>query len=184
MTDKKAQIEKAATEAIKRSGLSSISFRTLAEQVGVKSASVHYHFPTKGDLAESIVRGYTEEFSSKLNNILRQESGLGARLEAFLDVFKDVTEAGQLCLCGSIASDSESVNEATRSALRTFFNVSEAWLAATLEESNHDLALELSPADVAKILMSGLEGAGLIDRLAGDTQHLDAFRRLTQQLVT
>jgi TetR/AcrR family transcriptional repressor of nem operon len=151
--------------------------------VGVKSASVHYHFPTKGDLAESIVRAYTEDFSNKLNNILRQESDLLPRLDAFLDVFEDVTESGQLCLCGSIASDSESVNDATRRALGTFFNASEAWLAATLEEADQSLSLDLSPADVAKILMSGLEGAGLIDRLAGDTQHLDAFRRLTRQLV-
>ena len=89
----------------------------------------------------------------------------------------------QLCLCGSIAFDSESVNDATRRALRTFFNVSEAWLAATLEEADQRLGLDLSPTDVAKILMSGLEGAGLIDRLAGNTQHLDSFRRLTRQLV-
>lgn len=29
-------------------GYNGLSFRELAKEVGIKSASIHYHFPTKG----------------------------------------------------------------------------------------------------------------------------------------
>jgi len=55
MTDKRTEIETAATEAVQRSGLNNVSFRTLADSVGVKSSSVHYYFAEKSDLANAII---------------------------------------------------------------------------------------------------------------------------------
>ena len=36
------------------------SFRELAADVGVKSSSVHYHFPTKEALAAAVIRRWAE----------------------------------------------------------------------------------------------------------------------------
>ncbi|WP_157628311.1 helix-turn-helix domain-containing protein, partial [Ensifer sp. BR816] len=44
----------AAEERIRRAGYSGFSFREIAADVGVKSASVHYHFPTKERLAAAV----------------------------------------------------------------------------------------------------------------------------------
>ena len=68
MADKREQIEAIASAAIRKSGLNSVSFRTLADEVGVKSSSVHYHFPTKLDLAQSVVGVYTEDFGEAVVN--------------------------------------------------------------------------------------------------------------------
>jgi TetR/AcrR family transcriptional repressor of nem operon len=40
----------------------------LANEVGIKSASVHYHFPTKEDLGAELAKRYTENFLSALGD--------------------------------------------------------------------------------------------------------------------
>ncbi len=44
-------------------GYNALSFREIAKEVGIKSAGVHHHFPTKGDLGAALARQYTEKRS-------------------------------------------------------------------------------------------------------------------------
>ena len=41
-------------------GFGGFSFREIAADVGIKSSSVHYHCPTKQDLAAAIIRRWAE----------------------------------------------------------------------------------------------------------------------------
>ncbi|MEL7448697.1 MAG: TetR/AcrR family transcriptional regulator, partial [Pseudomonadota bacterium] len=83
MADKREQIEQVATQAIKHEGIRSVSFRTLADEVGVKSSSVHYHFPTKDDLAEAVIRSYSQAFGEALRDISLQDTNLVDKIDAF-----------------------------------------------------------------------------------------------------
>lgn len=48
---------------IRHAGYRGFSFRELAAELGIKSASVHHHFPTKATLAAAVVRRYADDFS-------------------------------------------------------------------------------------------------------------------------
>lgn len=48
-------------------GFGGFSFREIAADVGIKSSSVHYHFPTKEDLAAAIVRRWAEHTSEMID---------------------------------------------------------------------------------------------------------------------
>lgn len=63
---KKEQLLDIAEGMIRLGGYNSVSFRTLAEMAGIKSASVHYHFPTKEDLGSALAERYTDKFLSAL----------------------------------------------------------------------------------------------------------------------
>jgi len=41
---------------IRRAGYAGFSFRDLAAEIGIKSASVHHHFPTKATMAAAVAR--------------------------------------------------------------------------------------------------------------------------------
>jgi TetR/AcrR family transcriptional repressor of nem operon len=45
----------AAAELLGSVGYASFSYRDLAEKVGIRTASIHYHFPTKADLGVALV---------------------------------------------------------------------------------------------------------------------------------
>src|SRR6266436_1065650 len=47
---------------IRHAGYRGFSFRDLAAELGIKSASVHHHFPTKASLAAAVVRRYGDRF--------------------------------------------------------------------------------------------------------------------------
>ena len=51
-----AAIMDAAERRMRIGGFNGFSFREIAADVGVKSASVHYHFPTKENLAAAVTR--------------------------------------------------------------------------------------------------------------------------------
>ena len=183
MTDKRTQIENEAISAIKRSGLGSVSFRTLADAVGVKSASVHYHFPTKADLAQSVVRRYTEDFEARLREIRSGSADLGERLQHFAALFEPGAEARELCLCGMLAAEVENLDAGTRSALGSFFSSAERWLVEIFEDAR-DADSALPPEALARLVMAGLEGASMIDRVRREGEHLDAWRAFLRTLTS
>ena len=62
------QILDAAEKRARMAGYHGFSFRDVAEDVGIKSSSVHYHFPTKGDLCEALARRYTVRAADRLGD--------------------------------------------------------------------------------------------------------------------
>src|SRR5437899_1576737 len=61
MSDVATAIMDAAERRIRLGGFNGFSFREIAADVGVKSSSVHYHFPTKEKLAAAVIHRYTDE---------------------------------------------------------------------------------------------------------------------------
>ncbi len=184
MSDKRTELENAATDIVQRAGLHHLSFRTLAERVGVKSSSVHYYFPEKADLAATLIRKYTEEFAGQLEDIAVNKPGLRNKLTAFIAIFERVNKANQFCLCGMMAAEVATLNDDNRRLLSQYFQSAEHWLQATLEAHPKELASSLKPRLLARAIMSGLEGALLIDRVDGTKLRLRAQRELIQSILT
>ena len=51
-----------AEDHIRNAGYGGFSFRDLAAEIGIKSASVHHHFPTKATMAAAVARRYGDRF--------------------------------------------------------------------------------------------------------------------------
>lgn len=177
MADTREQITQAAAKATKQDGLKSLSFRDLAEKVGVKSSSVHYHFPTKPDLAQALVRDYTAQLEGNLRRIDETQTSASGKLLALVDVFEAVLVEDELCLCGMMASELTNLDDATQSALNEFFRKIESWLETTLADSSVG---GLSAQELASLFLSGLEGAMLVDRVDRSVRRLSAVRQLAK----
>jgi len=183
MSERRNEITTLATQAVQRSGLHSISFRQLADEIGIKSSSIHYHFPTKPDLAEALINEYTEHFSLTLQEIGSTNDSLLDQLDALVDVFESVTKEQNLCLCGMMATELTELDDNTRKALRKFFSVTESWLAASFGRYQSSLKTPLSAEQLAQVFVSSLEGAMLLDRADEDNRRLSAVRALARVLI-
>ncbi|WFU11853.1 TetR/AcrR family transcriptional regulator (plasmid) [Rhizobium sp. CB3090] len=118
MTD---AIMDAAEKRIRQGGYSGFSFREIAADVGVKSASVHYHFPTKEKLAAAVARRYTDRFIEAVDR--RLETGEGV-VQAWRRVFHDAfTRDGQMCLCGALGATSSDLSDEVRHEVKRFFRL-------------------------------------------------------------
>lgn len=183
MSGKRSELESVAKDAVQRSGLHDLSFRTLADKVGVKSASVHYYFPEKSDLARTLIETYTADFSEKLAAIDRRKLSLLKKLEAFIRIFEEVLKDDKFCLCGMMAAEVATLNDENRALLSKYFQQAERWLCTAFEQDGGQPVAGMKPQVLARILMSGLEGAILIDRVDGGLHRLRAQRELVRSLL-
>ena len=96
-------------------GYSGLNFRDLAKQVGIKSASIHYYFPTKGDLGAALAKRYTEDAKAILDAYLVKCSEPSVCLQKYTDLFRKALESGnRMCLCGFMAAESDDLPDAAR----------------------------------------------------------------------
>lgn len=119
MSDTATAIMDAAERRIREAGYGGFSFREIAEEIGVKSASVHYHFPTKGALAAQVARRYTEAF---LKGVEADRAGGAPLLEAWTAAFRRALEKDRrMCLCGALGAASGALPEEVLTEARAFF---------------------------------------------------------------
>ncbi len=174
----------AAKKMIQTSGYNGFSFRDLSREIGIKSASIHYHFPTKGDLAVAVATAYREGFSETLLDLENGAATTQQALQKYAALFQKTLDTDQrICLCGMLASETESLPEKVRMETIRFFEEQEQWLAKML--SKGIIAGEL-PADTnvtasAKLILSTLEGAMIIVR---NTGRRNDFSTVSDQLFT
>lgn len=183
MTDNRSKLKDAALNNVQRNGLKGLSFRTLADEVGIKSSSVHYYFPEKSDLATALIEQYSVQFFDALSNIASQRWNLRKKITAFIAIFEKVANNEQLCLCGMMAAEVEHLNDQNRQLLKTFFKDTERWLSDLFDAHQDEMNTTLSSTQMAKAMVSGLEGALLIDRVAGNLQQLKAQKELFLALI-
>ena len=183
MVDKRAQLESAALETVQTQGFKSLSFRTLADDVGIKSSSVHYYFPEKGDLARVLIERYSESFAAELQNISEKPWKLRKKLTSFIKLFEDVAIKKRVCLCGMLAAEVEQLNADNRKLMAAFFVDMEAWLTSQLSQHDAELNSRLSRPLLAKSMVAGLEGALLLDRVANTNTFLKAQKDVIFSLL-
>ncbi|MCG8274695.1 TetR/AcrR family transcriptional regulator [Aquamicrobium sp. NLF2-7] len=119
MNDTAGAIMDAAEERIRQAGYSGFSFREVAADIGVKSSSVHYHFPTKEKLAAAVARRYTDRFVEAVDRQLDAGDGI---VKAWREVFRDALyRDGRMCLCGALGATSHDLATEVRDEVKRFF---------------------------------------------------------------
>lgn len=165
----------AAQEFAQTRGYNAFSYRDLAKRVGMKSASIHYWFPTKGDLGRELMARYHEQFMAALGEIEGRRWRAPRKLLAFAGLFRAaLTKGDRMCLCGMLASEFSTLPAIVQREVRAFFAASERWLAGVLWSGRKagELSFEGSPEATARVLFSALEGAMMSARAFGDVGRL------------
>ncbi len=184
MKDNRSLLEDLALESVQRHGLKALSFRTLADEIGIKSSSVHYYFPEKSDLAEVLIARYRDELFSSLQAIELQSSSLKKKISAFITIFERVAKDDRLCLCGMLAAEVEHLSEHNKQLLASLFSDMEKWLTRTFELQRTSINSSLTSAQLARASLSGLEGALLVDRAMGNHRRLKAQKEFILSQLT
>lgn len=177
MSDVPAQtrILDAAERLCQTRGFNGFSFRDLAGIVGIRSASIHYHFPTKADLGKALIVRYRHKMEALLGEIGRKESTVEGRVKRFVAFLREVLrDQNRLCLCGMLAAEAGTLSEEMKAEVRRFFDGCEQWLARELKAGRDkgELSFTGAPAAAARAMLSTLEGAMITARAFGDDRRL------------
>ena len=151
---------------IQENGYQGFSYADLAERLGIRKASIHYHFPTKTELGIAYCE-FKEAGLLNLESALLQMPAGKARLRGYMDAFLLCADNGQMCGIHAMLSDSAlfepPLQEATTRLAQTDLRILTDVLTSGRECG--ELVLTAEPADVAIIIGSAIKGALMLNRI-------------------
>lgn len=164
----------AARQMAQAHGYNGLNFRDLAAEVGIKAASIYYHFPSKADLGAAVARRYWEDTASWLESILAETQDPTACLRRYPEVFREALATGnRICLCSFMAAEFDDLPEAVKREVQTFADVNIAWLAKLLSAAALVGARENEQR--ARAIFAAVAGAQLMARSRSDIGLYDSL---------
>ncbi len=173
--DTKAALRELAEQMVRRGGYNSMSFADLAKQVGIRTASVHYHYPTKIDLGVDLMERYHEAFFETLDERTAKVESAKKRLHAYGALFEStLVKDGGLCLCGMLATELPALDATLKAPVERFFRDNVDWIAREVlrGKDRGEFALPRPARQVAASLFSALEGAMIVARTLDNAKHI------------
>ena len=100
------QIIETATTLLQKQGFNAFSYNDISSSIGIKTASIHYHFPTKSDLGKAVMSRYRNMHKTALIDIDNSIIDPLNKLQAFSNLFTcTLGDDFRMCPCGMFSSD-------------------------------------------------------------------------------
>ncbi len=119
-------------QLIRDRGFNGFSFHDISKTIGIKTASIHYYFPTKSELGAATVRMHQERLEF-LRESLKNRSPQ-AKLEGFFSIYDTAKREKRVCLVGSLATDLNTVEDNVKVELKILAASILEWVIQILEE--------------------------------------------------
>lgn len=172
-----------AQSMVEKQGYSAFSYTDISKQIGIRKASIHYHFPSKDILVKELVKRYRKIMERKCFYIEQQKNTPLEQLQEFVNLYRDGLQDNQICLCAMLAADFAVLDSEIQQEIKIFFSETEFWLTKLLLRGCEAKAWECSLSEEveAKIVLSMLQGAQLLARAAEDS--VAVFEQITGEFL-
>ncbi len=181
--DTKTALLDSAERAARHRGFDAFSYADLSKDVGIRKASIHYHFPSKADLAVALMKRYHDVTKAACHAIDEQHDTGANRLRALIAHYRAALGNGKsLCLCVSFVAARESLPAEVTQEIHAFHQTVLAWLGGTfaLGQTDGSISWVADPNQEAAAMLPLLEGAQLSARAEEDATVFDTALRLMQ----
>ncbi|WP_130888036.1 MULTISPECIES: TetR/AcrR family transcriptional regulator [unclassified Pseudomonas] len=162
----------AAKTAAQTHGYNGINFRSIGAVVGIKNASIYYHFPSKADLGAAVAERYWQDAAKALDGIREANPEPHQSLKLYPSIFRTSLENGnRLCLVSFMAAEYQDLPDPVKDQVKKFAEVNIEWLTQVLIAAG--AADEDSCKARARAIYAAVAGAQLIARSRGDIALFD-----------
>jgi TetR/AcrR family transcriptional repressor of nem operon len=188
MTDQrhtKEQILDIAENFLRDRGYNGFSYKDISISLGIRNASVHYHFPTKTDLGVAIIRRAIGRFESWAQSLESRGLGHSEKLDELCLRFKTfVDHEQQVCLGGALQTDFKTIPDEMQKETREFVSSMLGWLEGLLKDGRKQGVFKFpgKTRDQALLMAAGLQGAVQLVR-ATTPSSFDSIMRQMKLLV-
>jgi TetR/AcrR family transcriptional regulator, transcriptional repressor for nem operon len=146
------------------------SFQDIADEVGVRKASLYHHFESKDDVAVAMLQRAAESVTAQFKKAEGREPR--ERLEAYFDLFRQIHgKAERMCPGGSFAAVFDAVSSPVQASLHRFAKMHVDWLEEVVRDGVEQGQFTIGdqrPRDVAAQILASIQGALLTGRLSSD----------------
>ncbi|MEP5762351.1 MAG: TetR/AcrR family transcriptional regulator [Litoreibacter sp.] len=185
--DTKTALLNSAERAARTLGFDGFSYADLAEDVGIRKASIHHHFPSKANLSVELMHRYYLDLERICADINENSTSGGARLTALIQRYYSGLDGGKsLCLCVSFTTSLKSLPPEAVQQINRFRAMMIDWLEITFETGRADgsIANVTYPALEAAAALPLFEGAQLAARTEENPELFDNALQLLRSRIT
>lgn len=179
----KEQIIELADVLIRAKGYNAFSFYDISEKVGIKTASIHYHFPSKSDLGVAVI----EKSILNLEKVAKtyKDKSPVEKLERFFTIYSDILNEKEICIVGSLSTDFNTLDEKVQEKLKVFSGEMIRWVSSFLEEGRNQkiFAFEDEPRTRALLLITNMISIVQLSRLTGKEDFAILKDSIKKQLI-
>ena len=171
------QILDLAETLIQTRGYSAFSYQDIADSLGIRKASIHYHFPSKADLGVAVVDRYIARFGDALTAIADDQSQSSMTMLDFYvqPYLQFASTPDRVCLSGALAGEMMALPPRVRERVDHFFKTHQLWLTGILERgvTRGEFTLAAPASKVARFVFGALQGALLVKRTTNDLSQVN-----------
>lgn len=180
---KREEIIQLADTLIRQKGYNAFSFYDISDKVGIKTASVHYHFPTKSDLGIAVIERHIENLNNTIEDYERKSST--EKLDRFFAIYRNIKKENKVCLVGSLATDFNTLDEKVRQKLKIFSEVMLHWVSSFLEDGRKDRLFDFEgePRTKALMIISNMLAIVQLSRLTNDKDFEAVKKSIKNELL-
>ncbi len=176
MNDTKTKLLNKAAELLQTRGYNGFSFHDLADSVGIRTSSIHFHFPTKTNLGQTLINRYTNEFMTALGD--PDAATPNDKLRLYVSLFHGSLSNNRMCLCGMVGAEISGLPKELNEDLQTFFDSNEVWLSKVYDRMG---LTQIVATRRARLLLSTLEGAMIMSRVRNDIKY---FEDISESIIS
>ena len=177
-SEKAIEILEAAEIRLRRGGFEAVSYRDLAADVGIKAASVHYHFPQKALLGAAVIDRYSDKLAAALGAVDLTQATTAEHLQRLCDCYAAaVQHDGIICLGCMLGAESQDLPDAVAAATQRFFTRLLKWVELALGDRVDAATLAVHTIGALQgtmILAVTLKRPELMDAAVGQLKRLVA----------
>lgn len=179
-SNKRDEILDASESLIRSVGFNGFSTRDVADAVGIKAASVHYHFPVKADIGVAVTERYTLRFLKELGDPDSFDGDSKKVIARYVTMFRRaLIRDGKLCLCAVLGAEIGSLPADVGVRARVFFEKNIEWLKAAMTAAR----ISDAKANIYAVhILASLEGAMIVSKTLGDDGVFESVAKVLLKL--
>ena len=159
----------AAERMTRAGGYHDVSFRRIADDVGIRSASVFHHFASKEVLGAAVTRRYSGRFLEAIGDPHKLDVTMEEKLAHYIDAYRHALKIDcQMCLCGMLGAEISSLPSDVAGEASRFFKLNIDWLEAAFTPDGSKSSKKNDARSKAALVLSTLAGAMIVSRATGD----------------
>lgn len=174
MMDTKTKIMDCAEHLIRSRGYDAFSYADIAKEIGIRKASIHYHYAAKSDLALALITRYHSNIIAALHDHRDRDISASDKIKAYLSLYKNGLSGGDaICLCIALSAARENLTEEVTDQLSRFRQDSIEWLSSIFVQGLNDNSISsVNDAQAeAYSCLAIVEGGHIMSR--NDIAHFD-----------
>ena len=160
-------------------GYHSFNYKQIANELGIKNASIHHYFPSKEDLAIAVIEKDRADFTTIMTRL--ESLSPGQKAEAFLEHYGNFFKDGKkLCVIGTFGFAYNDVSDRIQKAINAYVEIVNQSLTDIFKAGikAKEFSFNRSAAELAADWTAALPGSLALGRMLGAAY----FKQVTDSL--